>query len=395
MEPKVIVIGGGICGLLTAYFINQKGFKVQVIEQKSGVGLGASFANGSQISFSHINPIYLHDKTKLSFFANSYKYDNKIKKNDTVKTLLEMQKEAKHHSSSHLKSLANLSSISLATLNEIIKDEDIAKYIKPCGIIHLFESESEMKEEKIRAKSYNMPFQVLSDSELKEKEPNLEYFNTDFKGGVFYPEDKTSNCHEICKILEVKLKEKGVEFIFNSKVKKLNTLGDRITSITLEDNTELKADNFICVNGTLIPNLVKDLELNYPIFPVRGYSYTFNMEGSNYAPFTGLIDRKRKMVYSLYKNYLRVAGFFDAGVENPSDINLRLEDFKETIFETFPLLRRNKIAHKWTENRPFTPSCVPIIGKSDLFNNLFINGGHGALGFTLSFGSAKIISELI
>ena len=119
------------------------------------------------------------------------------------------------------------------------------------------------------------------------------------------------------------------------------------------------------------------------------------MEGSNYAPFIGLIDRKRKMVYSMYKNYLRVGGFFDAGVERQEDINSRLEDFKHTIFEAFPLLRRNKIAHKWTENRPFTPSCVPVIGKSDLFENLFINGGHGALGFTLSFGSAKIISELI
>jgi D-amino-acid dehydrogenase len=101
------------------------------------------------------------------------------------------------------------------------------------------------------------------------------------------------------------------------------------------------------------------------------------------------------MVYSLYKNYLRVAGFFDIGVEEPSHIASRMKDFEETIFEVFPLLKRNGIVHKWTENRPFVPNSLPIVGKTNPFSNLFINGGHGALGFTLSFGSAKIISELI
>ena len=150
VQPKVIIIGGGICGLLTAYFLTQKGFKVQLLEQKSGVGLGTSFANGSQISFSHITPIYLNEKTGLSFFKKSHKYNNTInKKSDTVKTLFEMQKEAKHHSSYHLKSLSNLASISLETLNELMKDEDIAKHIKPCGIVHLFESEAEIKDEEI------------------------------------------------------------------------------------------------------------------------------------------------------------------------------------------------------------------------------------------------------
>ena len=393
---KVVVIGAGISGLSTAYFLRKKGYDVIIAEVNSAFGKVASFANGSQLSFSHIQPIYLEDRFKFSILKKKQKYDNCLNlKNEITKSFIKQQIDARHHHAKNVSTLSKLANFSMETINEICTQDDFSKYIKSCGIIHLFESYSEALKEEEAAKSYNMPFKVFSKNEFKNYEPNLEYFNVKFEYGVFYPEDKTSNCYDICKLLFNKLKEFGVSFLFNSHVKKLNILNNVVKSITLTDGTLIEADFFVCANGTKIPDLIENIGLHYPIYPLRGYSVTFNKNNFDYFPFLGLIDKKRKMVYSTYKDCLRVAGFFDFGINDTGIINSRLQDFKDTIFEVFPLLKQNTIIHQWTESRHFTPSSVPIIGKTKLFSNLFINGGHGALGFTLSFGAAKIISELI
>jgi D-amino-acid dehydrogenase len=397
VQTKVVIVGGGIIGILTAYFLNKKGFAVKIIEKKLGVGLAASLANGSQISFSHIYPMFFEKKIGiLSAFQKQHKYKNEIStKNPEVQAFLKKQDDESNHTLKHVKSLAEISEISLNALNEIIEEEGIGLYFKNCGIIHLFNSKKEAEEEVERAKLYGQAFRMLSSEEMLKYEPNILNFEAKFNAGVRYAGDKTSNCHDICKILEQKLKERGVEFHFNSEVKHFKTKAEKVEAVILEDNTEIKADFFCLANGVNLPITSKELGLEYPIFPIRGYSYTFNTEKSNYIPLTGLIDRNRKMVYSLYKNYLRIAGFFDLGVNEEVQITNRMKDFEDTIFDVFPLLKRNKIVHKWTENRPFMPNSVPIIGKAEGFTNLLINGGHGALGFTLSFGSGKIISELI
>lgn len=396
MKPKVVVIGAGISGLSTAYLLQKKGFNVTVIEGKPSVAQVASLANGSQLSFSHLQPIYFKERPKFSLFTKKTTYQNCLNYGSSVtKTLIKQQAEAKHHHDKNLKTLINISNISKNVLDEFIQNERINKHIKPCGIIHLFSSYAEVQKELEVAKLYNMPFKMIEKDQFLDYEPNLEYFNGNFKYGVFYKEDKTSNCHDICKILEEKLKQEGVSFLFNSYVQNLNVKDGKICSATLKNKDKITGDFFVCANGVSIPSLVEDIACDYPIFPVRGYSLTFSRNRGDYFPFLGLIDRKRKMVYSTYKDYLRIAGFFDVGVEKKQDIAFRLEDFKKTVFEVFPMLKGNAIVHQWTENRHFTPSSVPIVGKSGLFKNLFINGGHGALGFTLSFGAAKIISELI
>jgi D-amino-acid dehydrogenase len=395
VQTKVAIIGGGVIGVLTAYFLSKKGFTVEVFEKRMGVAGGASLANGSQISFSHIYPIYFENNGLKAVFKSKQKFDSVLKSGEVKKSILDLQKESIHHINKHIKNFSELAFISKEALDEVVKNEKLELYIKNSGILHLFKNKAEAMNEVEHAKLYGQPFRMLSMQETCQIEPNVSNFEAKFNFSVYYEQDKTSNCHDICKILEGILKERGVVFNFKSEVKRLHSEGEKITSLELEDGSEVKADYFVCANGTDLPSLASTVELEFNIFPVRGYSYTFNMEKSNYAPFVGLIDRERKMVYSLYKNYLRVAGFFDIGVEEPSLIASRMKDFEDTIFDVFPLLKRNGIVHKWTENRPFTPDSLPIIGKSSPFSNLLINGGHGALGFTLSFGSAKIISELI
>ncbi len=397
VATKIIILGSGITGLLTAYFLNKKGFEVTIIEKRTGVGLGASLANGSQISFSHITPSFFEKRQGiLSKFFPKETIESRInKKDEGVKKFLLKQKDEILNEEKHISSLSKISEISLYCLLKIMKDEDIERRFKSCGIIHFFENNKSIEEASIKAATFNQKFRILNKFEAIELEPNIAYFQNKIAGGIYFENDKTSNCHDLCKVFEAMLKERGVQFMFNTNVKRLIASNSEITSVMTEDNTELKADFFICANGTDIPNVTKTVDLDFDIFPVRGYSYTFNVENSNYAPFIGLIDRTNRMVYSLYKSYLRVAGFFDLGINSPAEIAERMKDFEDTIFQSFPLLKRNGIVHKWTENRPFTPSSVPIIGKTAEFPNLLINGGHSSLGLTLSFGAGNIISELL
>ena len=397
MGTKVIVLGGGIIGMLTAYFLNKKGFSVTVIEKRSGVALGTSLANGSQVSFSHTLPSFFEPKKNLlQKIFEKETIEKKInKKNPDVKNFLLKQKEEILKEKKNIEIINKITEISKGSLEELIQDEQLERYFKSCGIIHFFEDSDKFEEFCEKAKLLNQKFKIYKKKELYNIEPNLENFTNKIISGVYFENDKTTNCHDICKILEGILKERGVDFIFNTNITSFKTAGEQILAACSADGKELQADAFICANGTEIEPLVQTLGLSFNIFPVRGYSYTFNVEKVNYAPFIGLIDKTNRIVYSLYKSYLRVAGFFDLGVNTPNEIAERLKQFEETIITTFPLLKRNGIVHKWTDNRPFTPSCVPIVGKTQQFSNLFINGGHGSSGVTLSFGSGRIISELI
>lgn len=392
MKQEVIIIGGGIVGILSAYFLNKDGFKVKVIEKRKGVGFGASFANGSQISFSHILPTFFisankffgrFQKSCISSFIN--------KSSPQVKNFLAKQREEILHEDKHLESLISLADTSYEALNQIIKDEKIERYIKECGIIHL--STKPIKSDKFPL--FGQPFEILNRKKILELEPNVETFAKNFNHGAYFKQDKTSNCHDLCKVLEAILQEKGVEFYYNEEVAGFETQNNTITAVKLKNKDSLKANFFIVANGCDSPALLSTINVNCDVFPVRGYSYTFNVEKVNYAPFLGLIDREKRMVFSLYKTYLRVAGFMDLGVNEPTQITKRMQDFENEIFLSMPLLKRNTIVHKWTENRPFSSNSVPIIGKPQEFQNLLINTGHGSLGFTLSFGAGKIISDII
>lgn len=396
MKSKIAVIGSGIVGILSAYFLNKRGFDVKVYEKRQSAGLGASLANGSQVSFSHIIPMFFINNTNFLRPFKKSSISNSINKKDiNVKKFLEKQREEVLYEAQHLESLISLAEESYNNFKKLIKEEEMERYIKEGGIVHLFQKASKIGKELEKISLFSQPFEVLNKDEILEIEPNVGSFDKPFSSGIYFKNDATSNCHDICKVLENILKERGVEFFYKTEILNFKTENDLIKSAITSTGETITADYFVVTNGCDAPELLKCIDVKCDIFPVRGYSYTFNVEKSNYAPFIGLIDRDKKMVYSLYKTYLRVAGFMDLGINTPEKIALRMKDFENEIFTSFPLLKRNTIVHKWTDNRPFTPSSVPIVGTPKEFKNLAINAGHGALGFTLSFGTGKLISDLI
>lgn len=397
MKESVVIIGGGIIGLLTAYFLNKKGFDVTIIERRNGVALGASFANGSQFSFSHIIPRMFYKKHQLisDFFAKPSVGVFINKGNSEAKRLLSRQKEEVVKFETNLASLIKFSDISKVALNEILEKEDISRHIRDCGIIHMYSDKKSFARNIDFAKKINQPFSILSTKQMLSCEVNIASLVSDFVGGIYFKDDKTSNCHDLCKVFETMLKERGVKFIFKHNIKHLKTQSEKVISVVSDSGEEFSADIFVLANGVNINSVSSTLGLSFDIHKVRGYSYTFNMENSNYTPYTGLIDDERKLVFSYYKTYLRIAGFFDIGVEDEAEIATRMKVFENTIYNFFPLLKRNQVVHKWTENRPFTANSTPIVGMAEGFSNLLINTGYGSLGFTFAPASGKIISELI
>ncbi len=418
MKTKVIIIGSGIIGLATAYFLNKKGYDVSVIERKNSSGQGASYANGSQISFSHILPLLFEERRGVlgKIFPKEVFGMKVNRKNKLAAEFLSKQRLEHLNYEKNLESIAKISQISEFALREIYLDENlpddefinthfpnerrenyvIQNFIRDCGILHIFESKERLNKSFKKRQSLLPNLRILSKKQILEVEPNLESFTNPIVGGLFFENDKTSNSHKLCTTLEKILKYQGVNFIVNTNIVSLKAKSGLITSVISDDSRLFEADMFVCATGLETNNLLSSLGIKFDIYPVRGYSYTFNCEKSNYIPEVGLIDDANKLVYSFYqRQYLRVAGFFDLGIEGEVEIEKRKREMKEIIYKSFPLLKRNIIIHEWTENRPTTPSYVPIIGKTEQFENLYINAGHGSLGFTLSFGSGKIISELL
>lgn len=396
MKERVIIIGGGIIGILTAYFLQLKGKEVTVVERRKGIGKGASFANGSQLSFSHIFPYIFYKKSSRfpQFFQRKETGVYINKKNTLAQDFLSRQKIEHLQRETAFNKLISLAKGSAHAFDKIFKAEEMDRYIKPCGIIHLFRTEQEFLAAVEIANKTGQEFSILKRERLLDEESGIRSLNFKVNAGLYFKNDRTSNCYDICKILEAKLTEKGVKFLLEEETVRFKTYNNRVVSIITASGGQFEADNFIIAAGEHSRFLGSLLDIELDIFSVRGYSCTFNMQNNGYAPQIGLIDSKKRMVYSSYKDYLRIAGFFDIELEKEK-CGFRMTRFKEEIFKSFPFLAKMPLAHEWTENRPFTPSSVPIIQKLNEFSNLFINSGHGALGFTLSAISGKKVSELL
>lgn len=395
-RANVMVVGGGVVGLVTAYFLNKKGYNVQILEKRDGAALGASFANGSQISFSHIVPLSFDERQSLIQRIFNKKRGILVnKKNTEVRNFLLKRKEEALNFDSNLESLIEFSRLSSESLDEICKTEDASRYIKSCGIAHVFRDESVLQKYANFARKFDQKFKIFSKNQTRFIDRNIKSISEKMVGGIFFRNDKTSNCYDLCKFFEGLLRERGVEFIFDANIVGFKTKNKNLVSVILEDGRSFGADIFVLANGSGIIEASSSLDLKLDVFKVRGYSYTFNIRNSGYIPNIGIIDNHNKMVYSSYKEYLRVGGFFDLGIESEPEIDDRMRIFKETIFSSFPALKRNGIVHKWTENRVFSPNSLPIIKKIDKFSNLFVNAGHGPLGLTLSFGSGKMLADMV
>ena len=243
-------------------------------------------------------------------------------------------------------------------------------------------------------RSYGCDRRAVDADECIHIEPALAAIRDRLVGGDFTAEDESGDAHLFTRQLAERCRQAGVRFRFGTTVTGLDEADGRIRALTTLQGERIEADGFVIAAGSYSPALLAPLGLHLPVYPAKGYSATIPLSPDSIAPQTSLTDDGHKLVFSRLGNQLRVAGTaeFDGFNLRPSPI--RQEALMRRVNELFPALQPAGPATTWCGLRPVTPSSVPFIGPTR-HENLWLNTGHGTLGWTMACGSAAALSDLV
>lgn len=298
-----------------------------------------------------------------------------------------------------------MSDFSKRTLRALREETKLDYTHSSHGIMHFYTDKEDYESSKAGAKlmtSLGCPRNTISPDEVVQIEPALSPVHDKLIGGDFTPDDEHGDSREFTVALSEKAIEKGVEFRFNTTATRLIKEGSgaasRIVAVeTITPTGEfevLKADAFVISMGSFSAPFLKPLGISLMIYPAKGYSATFPVTNPDKAPLVSLIDAGHKLVFSRLGNRLRVGGTAEMnGYERPLN-EARCEALIRRTSELFPEACDFSAPHFWTGLRPMTPSNIPYIGKSQI-SNLFLNTGHGTLGWTMGCGSGRSIADIV
>ncbi|NHC60061.1 D-amino acid dehydrogenase [Paenalcaligenes suwonensis] len=398
---KIAVIGAGIVGLATAYELRRQGIEVSVYDADAKPGQGTSKANGAQLSYSFVTPLatpdVLRSLHKLLLDRNGALRLHPSFSLSQWSWLLSFLKACSASQSQRgAENLLQLGKLSHRTLDQLQREQPVEFAHNRHGKLQVFENAESFAAARDAQGSFlgrhGVEQRVFSAAQTVEQEPSLAPIAHRIQGGLFTPSEEAGDCEQLCIALQERLQNMGVNFHFNTPITRLERHGDSITAFSA--HTALEADTIILANGTGAQKLARPLGLNLGIYPLRGYSLTIPVNEHSGAPQASVSDIRNKVVYARIGDKLRVAGMIDIGVNNPSAIAARLHTLRQQVREFFPALTPTGDIEEWTGERPSRPTSTPIIGASP-FNNLFLNVGHGALGFTLAFGSARLLTDIL
>ncbi|HQT80778.1 MAG: FAD-dependent oxidoreductase [Ferrovum sp. 37-45-19] len=399
---SIIVVGAGIVGVHTAWYLQQAGFTVTLVDHNTAPAQETSFANGSQLSYGHVEPwaskdtypqIFraLWDETSPILFRLRW---DLAQWRWAFSFLREGTTQRYHHNLKQLLKLAMRSREAHLELQQTLHI-DYAEQNK--GIIHLYATQEAYRLGIHHAEVINdlgYARYPLSVSELFHLEPALEHSPTPIFGATYCPQDASGDARAWAQALCQDFITKGGKFLTQSTVQSFVRGRGRIQGIVLENQEQLEAGRVILCTGIRTISLIKPLGLSVSIYPVKGYSITLPITDPSVIPHISLTDDQGKIVMSRLGNYLRVAGTAEFIGWDDTLNNKRVDSLVRRCQAYFPKGLDFSQLNAWTGLRPVTPSGYPYIGESKL-PGLYFNTGHGTLGWTLSAGSAKIITEQI
>lgn len=402
---KVVVLGAGINGVLSAYFLARSGCEVVVLEKESMSANGCSGANGGQLSFSHAEPwsskTSLTKILKAAIKPNSFVSISDLTNKNFLRFALEFSKNSKPEISEEIAAKTlKIGAFSRQVLNEIMAREKIDFCYKAEGILHFYRDEKLFNQAIIQAKSQKAlgcELEVLSPEECVRKEPTLTklYDEKILKGGIFFPSDSSGDCYAFIKGLEWICKNKlGVKFVYQCEVKNIFTNHKKITGINTSEGVFVGNAYLDCL-GAFGNSLLQGIKIDPKIYPLKGYSLSIPTDELFLAPNLSLTDPENKIVYSRLGRIFRAAGTLEACNLNDKLNQTNINFLKNVIKNTYSDYGDLRNATEWSGFRPYRAECLPLVCAASKYGNLFLNVGHGSLGWTLSFATCRIISNII
>lgn len=397
---KVTVLGAGVIGVTTAYQLAKAGHEVTVIDRRSGPALETSFANAGEVSFGYCSPWAAPGipQKALKWLFMEHAPLILRPKIDTA-MLSWMAKMLSNCTSARYalnkSRMLRLADYSRQALAELRAETGITYDERMQGTLQLFRTQQQLdasaKDVKALAAD-GIPYEVLDRDGCMRVEPALRHVGDKIVGGLLTPKDETGDCFKFTNALEKLAEAHGVRFVYGRTILDLQIRDGKVSGVET-DNGPMTSDAVVVALGSYSPLLLKKAGIRLPVYPVKGYSLTIPITDASRAPESTVMDETYKIAITRLGDRIRVGGMAEiSGYTN--DLGLaRRRTLEHSVTDLFPG-GDVKQADFWSGLRPMTPDGTPVIGATKV-QGLFLNTGHGTLGWTMSCGSARVISDLV
>lgn len=398
---KVLVLGAGLAGIPSAYYLARDGHDVTVIDRQSAAAMETSFANGSLLCQGHSYPWASPAAPRImvkSFFRNDQalriapKVDPRMW-SWLIKFLCECPRaRADKHAATRLR----LASYSQDVMREVLNDTQIEFFHTDKGLLYVYRTHHSMDEglRQMRVlEQAGLKIEVVSGARVAELEPALKPVADKLVGGVYVPSDGTGDARLFTSELARVCAERGVKFMFNTQVLGLNVENNKVSSVSTSKGV-ISADAIVVAMGSYSSVLLRKYGVKIDVFPVKGYSMTIPIERPEEAPTMGGLDEDNLLAFSVLGDRLRLTATAEF---TGYDMRISQEDFRymtHAAKDLFPTIGDYSKAELWCGLRPATPDGNPLFGSTQI-SNLFLNTGHGSQGWTMSCGSGKVTADLV
>lgn len=396
----VVILGSGVVGVASAWYLRQAGHDVTVIDRETGPAEETSAGNAGQISPGYAAPwaapgvplkavkwmFQRHAPLAISLDGTQFQ----------LRWMWQMLRncDARHYAENKGR-MVRLSEYSRDCLKALRESTGIQYEGRQGGTLQLFRT-AKQYENATRdiavLEDAGVPYQLLESSRLAEAEPALAEVAHKLTGGLRLPNDETGDCQLFTRRLAEMARQAGVVFRFNTPVDKLLVEGDRLCGVQCGEEV-IKGDGYVMAFGSYSTAMMKGM-VDIPVYPLKGYSLTIPLKEESGAPVSTILDETYKIAITRFDQRIRVGGMAEIVGFNKALLKPRRETLEMVVGDLFPRGGFIEQATFWTGLRPMTPDGTPIVGRTP-YKNLWLNTGHGTLGWTMACGSGQLLSDLI
>ena len=402
---KVLIFGAGVVGVSSAWYLVQAGHEVIVVDRQAGAGLETSFANGGQISVSHAEP-WSNPHTPMRALSWMGREDApllfRLRWDPALFdwSLRFLRECTPERTRANIRDIVSLALYSRDRLKALRTETAIEYDHLERGILHVYTEHKEFTAA-IKAASILREFgcdrRTVDVDTCVAIEPALKAARPLLIGGDYTAADESGDAQMFTRELAALCVSHGVTFRYGATVKQLLTQGDRISGAlvgTAVTDEVLSADAYVVALGSYTPLLLRPLGICLPVYPAKGYSATVQLTEASIAPTVAMTDDGNKIVFSRLGQRLRIAGTAEFNGYNTELNAVRCQSLMQRTQQLFPELYPAAVPEFWCGLRPVTPSSVPFIGRSAR-TNLYLNTGHGTLGWTMACGAGAALADII
>jgi D-amino-acid dehydrogenase len=398
---RIIILGGGVVGVSTAYYLAKAGHEVTVLDRQHATGMETSFANAGQVSPGYSAPwaapgipikalkwLMMHHRPLVVWPVLDPRLYVWI-----ARMLANCTEEAYARNKGRMVRLAEYSR---DMLRELRQETGITYDHRERGTLQLFRTQAQLDHTADDTRvldQYGVPYQLLDRAGCIAAEPALARTGNLIVGGLRLPGDETGDAHIFTQKLAAICENLGVTFRYGVKIAGLESTGKTITGVRTEQGT-IRGDIYVAALGSFTPALLRPLGLRLPVYPVKGYSLTLPVKNEAAAPVSTVMDETYKVAITRLGDRIRVGGTAELAGFSLKLRQPRRATLVRSLSDLFPDGGDPGQATFWAGLRPMTPDGTPLTGATP-FTNLYTNTGHGTLGWTMACGSGRLLADLI